>query len=491
MGRDVPAIIISHQDRRAYREKVRRCLDVLARMLRESRFDTSDNHVGLEMEFYLADDEGRAAPNNADVLSAIADEAWANELAQFNIELSVAPTVLTGEVFTALEGTIDAILAKAGERAATAGSRLVMVGILPSLREDDVGLHAISPNPRYKLLNDQILAARGEDLRIDIEGQEQLLAHVDHILLEAAGTSVQCHLQVSPEAFASYWNASQAIAGIQVAIAANSPYLFGRELWRETRITLFEQSTDTRSEELKQQGVRPRVFFGERWITSVFDLFEENLRYFPALLPLREDSDPIAELESGGAPYLDELTLHNGTVWRWNRPVYAVADGRPHLRVENRVLPAGPTVVDVLANAAFYYGLVRELAEAERPVWSQMSFAAAEANLRAGAKHGLDAHMYWPGAGEVPVTELALRRLLPLAARGLARCGVSGSDAGRLLGIIEQRCLIGQNGASWQVTSVHGLQERGIDRAEALRLTTQQYIRQMCTGEPVHTWATL
>src|SRR5712692_147280 len=234
MGRDVPAIIISHQDRRAYREKVRRCLDVLARMLRESRFDTSDNHVGLEMEFYLADDEGRAAPNNADVLSAIADEAWANELAQFNIELSVAPTVLTGEVFTALEGTIDAILAKAGERAATAGSRLVMVGILPSLREDDVGLHAISPNPRYKLLNDQILAARGEDLRIDIEGQEQLLAHVDHILLEAAGTSVQCHLQVSPGAFASYWNASQAIAGIQVAIAANSPYLFGRELWRET-----------------------------------------------------------------------------------------------------------------------------------------------------------------------------------------------------------------------------------------------------------------
>jgi hypothetical protein len=491
MGRDVPAITISHQDRRAYREKVRRCLDVLARMLRESRFDTTDNHIGLEIEFDLVDDEGRAALNNADVLAAIADEAWANELAQFNIELSVTPALLIGEVFTALEGTIDAILAKAGERAATAGSRLVMVGILPSLREDDIGLQAISPNPRYRLLNDQILAARGEDLRIDIEGPEQLLAYVDHIMLEAAGTSVQCHLQVSPEAFASYWNASQAIAGIQVAIAANSPYLFGRELWRETRITLFEQSTDTRSEELKQQGVRPRVFFGERWITSVFDLFEENLRYFPALLPLREDSDPVAELDSGGAPYLDELTLHNGTVWRWNRPVYAVADGRPHLRVENRVLPAGPTVVDVLANAAFYYGLVHELAEAERPVWSQMSFAAAEANLRAGAKYGLDAHVYWPGAGEVPVTELTLRRLLPLAARGLDRCGVSGPDADRLLGIIEQRCLIGQNGASWQVASVNGLQERGIDRAEALRLTTQQYIRQMCAGEPVHTWLAL
>jgi gamma-glutamyl:cysteine ligase YbdK (ATP-grasp superfamily) len=491
MGRDVPAITISRQDRRAYREKVRRCLDVLARMLRESRFDSAAMQVGLEMEFNLVDGDGRAALNNEDVLAAIADPAWANELARFNIELSMDPAVLSGAVFTSLEDTINAVLAKAGERAATAGSRVVMVGILPSLHEDDVGLHAISPNPRYKLLNDQILAARGEDLRIDIEGPERLLAHVDHILLEAAGTSVQCHLQVSPETFAKYWNASQAIAGVQVALAANSPYLFGHELWRETRITLFEQSTDTRSEELKQQGVRPRVFFGERWITSVFDLFEENLRYFPALLPLREDSDPVAELDRGDAPYLDELTLHNGTVWRWNRPVYAVADGMPHLRVENRVLPNGPTVADVLANAAFYYGLVHELAEAERPVWSQMSFAAAETNLRVGAKHGLDAQVYWPGAGEVPVTELTLRRLLPLAERGLARCGVSASDARRLLGIIEQRCLLGRNGSSWQVASVHALQERGIERGEALRLMTQQYVRHMCGGAPVHTWPTL
>jgi hypothetical protein len=488
MGRDVPAMTISRQDRRAYREKVRRCLDVLARMLHESRFDDSCQRIGLELEFNLVDEAGLAAPNNEDVLAAVADPIWANELGRFNIELDVQPSVLTGEVFSALQAMMEGVLAKAAERAATVGSRLVMVGILPSLREDDVGMHSISPNPRYRLLNDQILAARGEDLRIDIEGQERLLTYVDHILLEAAGTSVQCHLQVSPDAFASYWNAAQAVAGIQVALAANSPYLFGHELWRETRITLFEQSTDTRSEELKQQGVRPRVWFGDRWITSVFDLFEENLRYFPALLPLRADSDPMAELDRGEAPVLDELTLHNGTVWRWNRPVYAVADGTPHLRVENRVLPNGPTVVDVLANAAFYYGLVHELAQAERPVWSRMSFAAAEANLRAAARSGLDAQVYWPGAGEVPVTELTLRRLLPLAASGLARCGIAGGDAGRLLGIIEQRCLTGQNGASWQVAMVRGLQERGAGRPEALRLMTQEYVRLMCAGDPVHAW---
>src|ERR1043165_9521183 len=174
-----------------------------------------------------------------------------------------------------------------------------------------------------------------------------------------------------------HWNASQGIAGIQVAVGANSPYLFGKRLWAETRIALFEQATDTRPDELKAQGVRPRVWFGERWITSIFDLFEENVRYFPALLPVCEDEDPEAVLDQGGTPALAELRLHNGTIYRWNRPIYDVARGRPHLRVENRVLPAGPTVVDIIANAAFYFGLVRVLAEADRPVWTQMSFATA------------------------------------------------------------------------------------------------------------------
>ena len=489
MGRDVPAMTISRQDRRAYREKVRTCLDVLARMLAESRFEVGTHQVGLEMEFNLVDSDGRAAMTNGRVLAAIDEPAWASELGRFNIELSVEPAFLSGQAFTSLASTIKAIIARAGERAEETGNRLVMVGILPSLRESDVGEHALSPNPRFKLLNDQMLAARGEEMRISIEGADKLLTYVDNIMPEAACTSVQCHLQVSPDTFADYWNAAQAIAGIQVALAANSPYLFGHELWRETRITLFEQATDTRPEELKEQGVRPRVFFGDRWVTSVFDLFEENLRYFPALLPLSEDTDPLASLHRGEAPDLAELTLHNGTIYRWNRPVYAVVDGMPHLRVENRVLPNGPTVTDVLANAAFYYGLVRELAEAERPVWSQMSFSAAAANLRAGAKHGLEAEVYWPRAGVVPVTELTLRRLLPLAASGLARYGVDRDEVGRLLAVIERRCVTCQNGASWQVDSVRRLQAAGLtDRGEALRLMTQDYIDKMNSGEPVHSW---
>ncbi len=488
MGRDVPAIVVSQQDRRAYREKVRLCLDVFARMLAESRFDSGPQQVGLEIEVNLVDEDGWPSMANTSVLEAIADPAWASELGQFNLEINLPPRSLAGDALTRLEDRVRRSLNHANKRALEAGARLVMVGILPTLRESDVGEHAMSVNPRYRLLNEQMFAARGEEMRIAIEGPERLLAHADTITPEAACTSVQFHLQVSPEAFSSYWNAAQAVAGVQVALAANSPYLFGRQLWRETRITLFEQATDTRPEELKEQGVRPRVWFGDRWITSVFDLFEENLKYFPALLPLCEDEDPVASLDRGIAPELAELTLHNGTVYRWNRPVYAVVDNQPHLRVENRVLPAGPTVVDVIANAAFYYGVVRTLAHAERPVWSRMSFSAAAENLVEGARHGLEAHVYWPGMGQVPVTELTLRRLLPMAADGLAEWGVDPLDARRLLGIIEQRCLTGRNGATWQVGAVTALTAAGLSREEALRRMTQGYIDRMNINEPAHDW---
>jgi len=489
MGRDIEPIKISGEDRRKYREKLRRSLDVFDRMLRESVFEDDTQLVGQEIELNLVDDRGEPSMRNADVLDAIADPAWATELGQFNIEINVPPRQLDGDALDGLEQEIRADLNAADNKARGSGSRLVMIGILPTLRQEDVHEGTLSANARYRVMNEQVFAARGEDIRIAIDGAEQLLTHADSITPEAACTSVQLHVQVSPDAFASYWNAAQAICGVQVALAANSPYLFGRQLWHETRITLFEQATDTRPEELKQQGVRPRVWFGERWITSVFDLFEENIRYFPALLPICEDEDPLATLDSGICPRLEEMSLHNGTIYRWNRPVYASVEGKPHVRVENRVLPAGPSVVDTMANAAFYYGLVRALAEAQRPIWTQMSFATAAENLHAAARHGMDAQLYWPGLGEAPAAELVLRRLLPLAREGLGGWGVSPVHADRLLGIIEQRCLTGQTGAAWQIATVGALSgPGGADRPEALRLMTQRYIELMHANQPVHTW---
>ncbi|MFC9971710.1 glutamate--cysteine ligase [Spirillospora sp. NPDC127200] len=489
MGRDVTAVTISGEDRRRYRDKVRRCLEVLARMLGESQFEFERPHIGLEIELNLIDSLGDPLMRNADVLKAIADPAWATELGQFNLEINIPPRELGGEGTGELEAEVRGHLDHADRRAQEVGGNLVMIGILPTLRRSDIGEETLSANARYKMLNDQIFAARGEELHISVDGAEPLRMHADNITPEAACTSVQFHLQVSPDEFGAYWNAAQAIAGPQVALAANSPFLFGHRLHQETRITLFEQATDTRPEELKSQGVRPRVWFGERWITSVFDLFEENARYFPALLPICEDEDPVAVLDDGGIPQLEELSLHNGTVYRWNRPIYAVVKGRPHLRVENRVLPAGPTVADVVANGAFYYGLVRMLAQEERPVWSRMSFQTAADNLHRAARDGLEATLYWPGLGEVPAAELVLRRLLPLAYEGLDQWGVEPARRDRLLGIIERRCVTGRTGAAWQVETVNAIEESfGTPRHEALRQMTRDYTELMHANEPVHTW---
>jgi gamma-glutamyl:cysteine ligase YbdK (ATP-grasp superfamily) len=489
MGEDVTATVFSREDRQRYRQKVRSCLDVFARMLAESRFDPERRSMGLEIELNLTDEAGDPAMLNAEVLERIADSDFTTELAQFNVEINIPPRLLVDGVFTDLERAVRNSLNAAEEKARGVGARMMLVGILPTISDAHLNGDAFSANPRYKLLNEQIFAARGEDLEIAITGPERLATFADTIAPEAACTSVQLHQQVDPDAFARHWNAAQAIAGVQLALAANSPFFFGRELWRETRIALFEQATDTRPEELKAQGVRPRVWFGERWITSIFDLFEENVTYFPALLPVCEPEDPVEALERGDVPRLAELRLHNGTVYRWNRPVYDVVREKPHLRVENRVLPAGPTVVDTLANAAFYYGLVRMLAEEERPIWSRMSFSAAEENFHAGAREGIEARVYWPGVGEAPVAELVLRRLLPLAYEGLDRWGVDPTDRDRLLGIVEQRCLDQRNGATWQTETFHVLyDDRGLERAQALREMTVRYRDLMHANEPVHDW---
>ncbi len=487
MGEEVEQQKFTREQRTHYRAKVRQCLDVLERMLSQSYFDAEAPAVGLEIELNLVDGDEEPALRNAEVLDAVGNPDFQTELGKFNLEINVAPQQLPQGGATAFSEDVRASLNAAEAAAEKMGVHLVMIGILPTLTEEHLDRRVLSANPRYQLLSDEILGARGEDILVDIDGPERLRVTADSIAPEAACTSTQLHVQVSPDEFAAYWNASQAISALQLAVGANSPYLLGKELWRETRIALFEQATDTRAEELKAQGVRPRVWFGDRWIISIFDLFEENVRYFPALLPVTSEENPMEVLEAGGTPTLDELRLHNGTIYRWNRPVYAVSGGVPHVRVENRVLPAGPTVVDTTANAAFYFGLVKALAEQERPVWSQMSFPAAEENFHATARAGIEGRVYWPGVGQVPAAELVLRRMLPLAAEGLAAWGVSDAESGRLLDIIEQRCVTGRNGASWFVSQVHARGAEG-DRHEVIRRVLGDYRERMHTNEPVHTW---
>ena len=485
----------SSSDRARYRRKVQRCLDTLAQMLAEGSFISRPQRIGLEIELNLIDEQMRPSMTNSEVLAALDDPSFTTELGRHNLELNVPPRRLDADSLLELDLELRNFLSDADAKAGEWGAGLAIIGILPTLGAEHFEAKWLTSNARYSKLNDKILAERGEHTLLTMDGvalpgrrPERLRAYSDTILPEAACTSMQLHLQVGPEEFAPYWNAAQCLAGVQLAVAANSPFLLSKALWHETRLPLFEQSTDTRPEELKNQGVRPRVWFGERWINSIFDLFEENVRYFPGLLTETDPEDPLDTLAAGHTPKLTELRMHNGTVWRWNRPVYDVVDDEPHLRVENRVLPAGPTVIDMVANAAFFYGAQRALAEAERPVWTSMSFQAAEDNMHRGARHGMDAELYWPGLGCVPPDELVLRELLPLAAEGLAAAGVSSRVSDKYLGVIEQRCLTRRTGAAWQRATVDKLERAGMDREHALRVMLSDYIGLMHRGDPVHEW---
>ncbi|WP_372698095.1 glutamate--cysteine ligase [Arthrobacter sp. JSM 101049] len=486
MGAEVSKKTFTRAQRTTYRERLNQNLEAFEAFLAEGHFASSGT-IGLELELNLANGDFTPAMRNAAVLESIADEAFQTEIGAFNIELNHPALQVAGRGLRELEESLRDQLNRADARADEAGVDLLMTGILPTLRREQLQDEQwMSAGKRYAALNTSVLQARGEDVLIDISGREHLRFYAPTIAPEAACTSVQLHVQLSPDEFAPAWNAAQIIAGPQLALAANSPVFLEKVLWHETRIELFQQSIDTRAPEMRAQGVRPRVWFGERWITSIFDLFEENVRYFPALLPELAKRGP--EKTRAGAPQLHELRLHNGTVYRWNRPIYDPGRELPHLRLENRLLPGGPSVLDTVANAAFFFGLVRRLRTAQRPLWSRMAFGTAAENFMACARNGLHATVYWPGVGEIPVSELIVRHLLPLAAEGLADVGVDDAVAARYLDVLRERAGTEQNGALWQIAALDRLESHGLDRRHALQEMTRLYWEHMHRSGPVHEW---
>lgn len=486
MGAEVSSKSFSREQRTRYRARLLENLDRFAGFLGTAEFADSAS-IGVELELNLTNDDFTPALRNASVLEQIADPAFQTEMGAFNIEMNHPALSIRGAGLHELEASLRRQLNRADELAAKAEANILMVGILPTLTPAVLDGDAwISSGARYAALNTSVLQARGEDVYLSLTGVETLSRYAANIAPEAACTSLQLHLEVSPSDFAPAWNAAQLIAGPQVALAANSPVFMERILWQETRIELFKQAIDTRPPEMRNQGVRPRVWFGERWITSMFDLFEENVRYFPALLP--EVSAAGSGSTQSGAPLLPELRLHNGTVYRWNRPIYDPGTETPNLRLENRALPAGPTVLDVTANAAFFYGLVHTLRTADRPLWTRMAFKTATDNFLACSRLGLDASVYWPGIGDIPVAELVVRHLVPMAADGLRELGVDEACIARYLGVIGERARSEQNGASWQIAVLGKLEAAGFGRTAALSEMTRRYWHHMHSNEPVHLW---
>ncbi|HUN91051.1 MAG TPA: hypothetical protein VMU33_03265 [Burkholderiaceae bacterium] len=479
MGQDIRSAHFAARDfarfERALREETQHAHDLFER----GGFSAREPMVGLELEAWLVDREGRPAPRNEEFLARLQSSDVVTELGRFQFELNVPPQPLAGTGLSRLAQGFQATWSACCRTAAEMGLRALAIGILPTLRDDDLCLANISNRARYRALNEQVLRSRaGRPIRLDIEGTDGARLRSEHrdVMLEAGTTSLQAHLQTPPQWAARAYNASIIASAATVALAANAPMLFGHRLAHDTRIALFEQALDIGTREGSYRGIVPRVTFGTGYAGySLAECFRENLDLFPVMLPI-VSSEPSVRLA--------HLRLHNGTIWRWNRALIGFdGDGTPHLRVEHRPMSAGPTIADMMANLAFYYGLVGWLVQCDEPPELRLPFHAARANLYAAARFGLAAEVHWLDGDRVRIGELVTESLLDHAAAGLDRFGVDAAWAKRTLQLIADRAEMGQTGAVWQR---RWLSRHGPD----MTALTDAYASRQVDGAPVHQWDT-
>lgn len=464
-------------------------LRALERLLAEGRIERGAKRIGAEQEMFLVDRALRPAPVAAAVLERLGSLPFTTEIAQFNLEANLPPAFLGAGALSNLERALNDLVAAANREAAKSDARVVLTGILPTLAVSDLTLDNLSPNPRYRALNDTLASWRDDAFHVRIDGLDRFEVRHDNVMFEACNTSFQLHLQVEAQEFAELYNLAQAISAPLLAAATNSPLLLGHRLWRETRIALFEAATDARSDGQRARRSPPRVRFGDGWVSeSILELLREDAARFPIVVAAPEYESPFEALDAGRAPSLRALCAHNGTIWRWNRGCYGVTNGVPHLRIENRVLPSGPTVLDEVANAALFYGLMTELPRAYGRIDLRMSFDDAKRNFFAAAREGLLAQLSWLDGRTCPAHKLVLDELLPLAERGLSHAGLPREEIARYLGVIEERVRLRKTGADW---SLAGFAEMGGTTDRRGRALVAAMLDHQQSGEPVHRWEPL
>ena len=475
MGQEIEHTHFSDADFMEYTESLRRETALLEVWFRDEVFSTRDRTGGFELEAWLIDAAARAAPVNEEFLARLNDPMVVPELARFNVELNDHPQHLWGSALSRFEASLGATWKRCGRVAEELGTRLVMIGILPTLTQEELTQTNMSDLRRYRALNEQVLRLReGRPLELDIQGNQHLKGVHGDVMLESATTSFQLHLKVHPRHAVRAYNAAQVLSAPMVAVTANSPFLFDHDLWDETRIPLFEQSVAVGGIAGASHGPLRRVTFGSGYArSSLYECFRENEQHYPVLLPMRFNQ---------GVERMAHLRLHNGTIWRWNRPLIGFDyDGIPHLRIEHRVAPGGPTVADDIANAALFFGLMQALMSADTPIENCIAFSLARDNFYAAARHGLNAQVVWGESHRGPLRTLLLSKLLPLARQGLASLEIDATDIEYYLDLIEARARRMATGADWQRAWVarHG--------ADMVALT-EAYARRQESGAPVHEW---
>ena len=473
---------------RLFSRKLLTDLRALESMLDDGLFETKVRRIGAEQEMFLVDRDWRPALVAPELLKRIDDPHFTTELGRFNLECNLDPITLGGTSLGEMERQLTVLLHKARMAAEELDTQVVLCGILPTLEKADLSLENMTPRPRYFALNEVMNRLRGERYHLYLKGRDEINVTHDNVMLESCNTSFQVHFQVKPENFARIYNTAQAVAAPVLAATTNSPMLFGRQLWRETRIALFQQSIDTRSPGGHLRMQSPRVSFGRRWVDeSVVEIYKEDISRFRVLMSTEVDEDPFEVMDSGMAPRLQALRLHNGTIYRWNRPCYGISDGKAHLRIENRILPAGPTPLDEVANAALWFGLLNGVSTIFPDVTKAMEFDVARENFVAAARLGLGAHLTWPERGNIPAQQLLLVELLPVARQGLQDLDTDSSDIDRYLGVIEERIQSLRTGSQWQVDSYDSMKRDG-SAAECLTAIVAATVSRQRTEQPVHTW---
>jgi CBS domain-containing protein len=463
-------------------------LNALDYMLRNGLIQDATRRIGAEQELFLVDSSLRPAPVALDVLAKLNHPQFTTEMGKFNIEANLRPRTLEGKCLHDLEDELTSLLGLAREAARGSGAEILLAGTLPTAHQYHLTLDNLTPKPRYFELNRIMTKLRGPTYNIFIKGLDELNITHDNVMTEACCASFQVHFQVSPGSFAQIYNLAQLVTAPLLAAAVNSPLLLGQRLWQETRIALFQHSVDERSQSHMVRGTPPRVSFGECWLeNSVIEIFREEIERFRVIMTTEVEDDAQQVLQRGGIPNLDALRLHNGTVWRWNRPCYGITEGRPHLRIELRALPAGPSVLDEVANAAFAFGMLVGLAPEYGDLRHSFPFEEAKQNFFVAARHGLNAQFTWPGERRITATELILGELLPVARSGLLNAGIVSGDVDRYLGVIEERVRRERTGSQWALQSLSAIREQG-SREACHRALTSAMIENQKSGEPVHCW---
>ena len=480
------------QKRRDFSKRLLDDMRAMEYMLDNEWFETDIMRIGAEQEMVLVDKETfRPALIAEKVLKDMAEYKWmGSELAKFNLETNLTPRVFTGTCFREMEKENLEQQVITNKILASYGATTVLTGILPTLRKNDLDIKNLMPIKRYKELMDAIEEQlRRSHFELNLSGIDELKIAHDSPMLEAVKTSFQVHLQVRPNEFAKLYNMALALTGPVIALAANSPIVFGKRLWHESRIAMFQQAIDTRKSATHMREHSPRVHFGTGYLQkSILEIYREDVAKYRSLLAAEAEEDSIKKIKSGDIPNLDALQVHNSTVYRWNRPCYGISDtNKPHLRIENRVIPAGPSVADETANAAFWLGAMMGLSESMDDVTQKMSFADTRDNFTKASRYGLDSKFTWFGDSKFTPKDLILNELIPLAKAGLQKQNVDAGDIDRYLGIVEERIKAHATGARWQLRSYTKLKEE-VSEDEALATITCCMVENQKAGLPLQDW---